>query len=97
MGDEINEMDSHISAFNGRGRAVEKGQIPVSRFPMVISPEQFWKDMAGEIEQDACHKNKYSSKQKVSIDKGTNNYCCQGAYKVGYSLICPELYSLGNN
>jgi len=46
---------------------------------MVISPEQFWKDMAGEIEQDACHKNKYSNKQKVSIDKGTNNYCCQGA------------------
>jgi hypothetical protein len=97
VGDEINEMDSHISAFNGRGRAVEKGKIPFSLFPMVISPEQFWKDMAGEIEQDACHKNKYSNKQKVLADKAMNNYCCQGAYKVGYSLICPELYSLGNN
>ena len=97
MGDEINEMDSHISAFNGRGRAVEKGQIPFSRFPMVISPEQFWKNMAGEIEQDACHKNKYSNKEKVLADKAMNNYCCQGAYKVGYSLTCPELYSLGNN
>ncbi len=97
MGDEINEMDSHISAFNGRGRAVEKGQIPFSRFPMVISPEQFWKDMAGEIEQDACHKNKYTNKRKILADKVMNNYQHQSAYKIGYSIVFPRLYSLGNN